>query len=235
MLKFNKLEQLIDKVYLNNRPYLTKFLDESEINYLKTHHYNKVNIEFDGGFTNSKRARALITPLDYELHDFKLTVFKVVYNKKFASLEHKHVLGTLMTLISRDMIGDIYIDENIYFSCTNEVKEFLLLNFKVINKSSIILEEYTKEVFIKEVFEEKEITANSLRVDLIVSEVYNLSRNKVDEYFQKELVFINNQVVLKSFKQVVEGDIITCRGKGKFVISSVIHRNKYRLKINLYR
>ncbi len=236
MLKFKKLEQLVDKVYSSNKPYLSKFLDESEVDYLsKT---NKINIEFNGGFLNSKKRRAYLYSKDYDITpNFNLTVFKIVYNKKFATIEHKHVLGTLMSLgIARDVIGDIVIDNDIYFSVTNEIKEFIITNFKVINHSTITLEEVEYDIELKDSFIEKEITANSLRVDLIVSNIYNLSRNQVNDFFDKDYILINNQVVNKCFKQVNLNDTIICRTKGKFKITNIQEgrNNKLKITINIY-
>ncbi|MFI3329795.1 MAG: YlmH/Sll1252 family protein [bacterium] len=235
MLKFKKLEQLVDKVYLSNKPYLSKFLDESEINYLSNH--SKINIEFYGGFDNCKKKRAFLFPKDYDITpNFNLTVFKINYNKRFSSIHHKHVLGTLMALgIARDVIGDIVIGDDIYFAVTNEIKEFILNDFKVINQTTITLEETNDIIEIKDNFIEKEISASSLRVDLIVSNVYNLSRNQITDFVDKDYILINNQVVNKSFKQVNLNDTITCRTKGKFKIINISEgRNKLRIKINIY-
>ena len=47
------------------------------------------------------------------------------------------------------------------------------------------------------------------------------SRNKAAEILEDERVFINYEMESKSTKQVKEKDIITIRGKGKFVIDEV--------------
>lgn len=235
MLKFKKLEQLVDKVYSSNKPYLSKFLDESEIDYLSNN--NKINIDFDGGFKNSKKKRAFLYPNDYDVNpNFNLTVFKIIYNKRFSTLQHKHVLGTLMSLgIARDVIGDIVVDDDIYFSVTNEIKEFILNEFKVINHTTITLEEVYSKIEIKENFIEKEISASSLRADLVVSNIFNLSRNQINDFFDKDFILINNQVINKSFKQINLDDTIVCRTKGKFKVINISEgRNKLRVKVKIY-
>ncbi len=236
-LKFKKLEQLVDKVYSSNKPYLSKFLDESEVTYLSK--FNKINIEFFGGFNHSKKNRAFLSSKDFDVTpNFNLTVFKIIYNKKFTNIEHKHVLGTLMALgIARDVIGDIVVDNDIYFSVTNEIKEFIIQNLKVINKASIILEEVYDLIEIKENFIEKEITASSLRIDLIISNVFNLSRNAINDFFDHDYVLLNNITVNKSFKTVNLNDVIICRTKGKFKIVNILNstrNNKYKILIYIY-
>ncbi|MFI3252240.1 MAG: YlmH/Sll1252 family protein [bacterium] len=237
ILKFKKLEQLVDKVYSSNKPYLSKFLDESEVQYLSK--FNKINIEFYGGFTHSKKNRAFLSPKEFEVKsNFNLTVFKVVYNKKFTTIEHKHVLGTIMALgIARDVIGDIVVDNDIYFAVTNEIKEFVVQNLKVINRASVSLEETNDSIEIKENFIEREITASSLRIDLVVSNVYNFSRNQINDFFDQDYILLNNDIVNKSFKTVNINDIIICRKKGKFKIVNIINssrNNKHKILIHIY-
>ena len=68
--------------------------------------------------------------------------------------------------------------------------------------------------------EEISIIVPSLRLDNIVSDLARTSRSKASEIITQERVFINGQNETKNSKQVKLGDIITIRGKGRFVIKA---------------
>ena len=58
----------------------------------------------------------------------------------------------------------------------------------------------------------------SLRLDNIVSDLARTSRSKAAQIMNQERVFINGQNETKLSKQVKLNDVITIRGKGRFVI-----------------
>jgi len=58
----------------------------------------------------------------------------------------------------------------------------------------------------------------SLRLDNIVSDLARTSRSKASEIIAQERVFINGQSETKNSKNVKLNDIITIRGKGRFII-----------------
>ena len=66
--------------------------------------------------------------------------------------------------------------------------------------------------------EEMSIIVPSLRLDNFVSDLAKTSRNKATQIIDSERVFINGQNETKASKQVKLGDIITIRGKGRFVV-----------------
>ena len=63
-----------------------------------------------------------------------------------------------------------------------------------------------------------EIIVPSLRLDNIVSDLARTSRSKASQIIAQERVFINGKNETKVSKQVKLGDIITIRGKGRFII-----------------
>ena len=62
------------------------------------------------------------------------------------------------------------------------------------------------------------IIVPSLRLDNFVSDLAKTSRSKATQIIGQERVFINGQNEIKPSKQVKLNDIITIRGKGRFVI-----------------
>ena len=66
--------------------------------------------------------------------------------------------------------------------------------------------------------EEISIIVPSLRLDNIVSDLARTSRSKAAQIINQERVFINGQNETKLSKQIKLNDVITIRGKGRFII-----------------
>ena len=75
-------------------------------------------------------------------------------------------------------------------------------------------------------FEDIKLITSSLRLDNIVSELARTSRNKANEIIEQERVLINYEQESKNTKLVKEKDVVTIRGKGKFIIDEVIGNTK---------
>lgn len=141
-------------------------------------------------------------------------------------LEHKMYLGGLIKLgVKREKIGDILVtDEFTDIIVLKEVTKFLISNLQELTRfknSNIEIIDVKDTVNKQQEFEEMKVIVSSLRLDNIVAELARTSRNKASEILEDERVFINYEMESKSTKQVKEKDIITIRGKGKFVINEV--------------
>ena len=66
--------------------------------------------------------------------------------------------------------------------------------------------------------EEIDIIVPSLRLDNIASDLARTSRSKIVQVMAQERVFVNGQNETKMAKQVKIGNIITIRGKGRFIV-----------------
>jgi len=69
--------------------------------------------------------------------------------------------------------------------------------------------------------EEIDIIVPSLRLDNIASDLARTSRSKIVQVMAQERVFINGQFETKPSKAVKMGDVITIRGKGRFVVKEI--------------
>ena len=78
----------------------------------------------------------------------------------------------------------------------------------------------------------KTIQVSSMRLDNIVSELENTSRNKSSQIIESQRVFVNYICETKVTKQIKEKDIITIRGKGRFIIDEIVGNTK-KGKLNL--
>ena len=110
---------------------LTKFLDETELHELLTLIKNNYEYVIEGGYDNSERNRVIISPYeDVNLDDFEISILKIEYPQKFIKINHRNVLGTIMSLgINRNTIGDIIITDtetsSIYVIVVKEMVAYL--------------------------------------------------------------------------------------------------------------
>ena len=82
-------------------------------------------------------------------------------------------------------------------------------------------------------FKEFSDTVASERLDCIVASLAGCSRKLAAELIEGKMVFVNSVCTDKTVKTVKNGDKITIRGKGKFIIESLDGRTKKdRLIIN---
>ena len=156
--------------------------------------------------------------------------------------EHRDYLSGIMKLgIKREKFGDILVtDTGADIVCLKEISEYLQMNLKELirfKKSTINLFDISELENIETKFEEFSIIVSSVRLDNFVAELARCSRTKAIEFIEEMRVFVNSIVQEKSSKKINEGDIITIRGKGKFVFDSIqreTKNNKFVINIRKY-
>ena len=112
---------------------------------------------------------------------------------------------------------DIIVKEEIAESLQHELGTLTRFeNAKIeINKIENIRKQEIK-------LEEVSIIVPSLRLDNIVSDLAKTSRNKAVQIINQERVFVNGQNETKVSKNLKLNDIITIRGKGRYVIKEYV-------------
>lgn len=139
---------------------------------------------------------------------------------KFADdLTHRDFLGALMNLgIDRSTIGDIKVGEKqAYLFCQDTIGEFICENLNKVRHTSVkcAVTESAEDL----VQEEPEIVCvqvQSVRVDAVLSKVYNMSREKSLDLFRAGKVFVNGRLCENNARTLKAGDIVNARGYGKF-------------------
>ena len=97
-----------------------------------------------------------------------------------------------------------------------------LANLTRFEKSIITIEEINNIRKREIKLEIIKIIVPSLRLDNIVSDLARTSRSKAAQIIAQERVFINGQNETKLSKQIKLNDIITIRGKGRFVVKEFV-------------
>lgn len=241
-LLISKFFDKIDLSVKTNKIETTDFLNELEQNIIKKV-INIANIDncvLFGGFDEADRKIAIIYPEKmrkiFEDNNFKYdTIFSVfrikISEKEIKTFNHSVYLGGIIKLgIKREKIGDIIVcSDGADVIVKKETEKFLYANLKTLTRfkeadvETILLsdlESYEKR------FEEIKLITSSLRLDNIVSELAKTSRNKANEILEQERVLVNYEQESKSTKLIKEKDIVTIRGKGKFIINEVVRKYK---------
>lgn len=234
----NRISSYIDKAYTGGVS-LLMFLDEAKLGILNQEIKKNptLNISYYGGFKNSDRVRAIISSDIASSENYKIVVFKIIYNKRYYTISHRSVLGSLMSLgIKRECIGDIIIDNNLdaYFACTKEISGFIKENLHSIGGAQIELIEEVNEIENIVRYEDKLHFLSSLRLDVIIAAAYNFSRSEALDYIKNGLVFINHINIFNPSHIVKELDEISVRHKGRVKLSSINGNSKSgRLAVTL--
>ena len=157
---------------------------------------------------------------------------------KFSTAGHRDYLGALMGLgLRREMIGDIIVtDGGCDIFAVKSVKKFILENFTKAGRATLKGEEIplSQQVQGSGKTETIRITAASMRLDVILAQIYRLSRNSAAESIEKGLVFVNDSQALKCDMRLSEGDKIVLRGKGKAIMEEVSGATKKgRIALNI--
>ncbi len=224
-----RVSTYIEKAYTGNVS-LLMFLDEAKIgilNHLIKHQSFKIH--YYGGFKNSDRLRAILSLYPVSKEDFKIIVYKIIYNKRYYSIHHRNVLGSLMSLgIKRECIGDIIINEEkeVYFACCFEISKYIKDNFHLVGNVPIALEEEREEIENIVKYETKNYFVSSLRLDAIIAASYKLSRSEALEFISNGLVYINHVLILNPSHTVELKDEISVRHKGRVKLSEIGGKSK---------
>ena len=229
------LAQVLDKIeFVKTRGKLeyTDFLDMYQIslveNFLKKIKFE--NYKLYGGYEDAERKFLIIYPKKYDeimLEKNYSKILKAVRvtlpDEEKGKYSHRNYLGGIVKLgLKREKVGDILVSDTgadiIVMEDFSEILKKELPSLTRFENSKIEIIEL-KDLRKKEIkIEDIKIIVPSLRLDNIVSDLARTSRSKAKQIIEQERVFINGQNETKLSKQIKLNDIITIRGKGRFVI-----------------
>ncbi|WP_066252619.1 RNA-binding protein [Neobacillus drentensis] len=231
-----------DYVETNYSPKLTDFLDPREQYILKMliGEHGDVNYKLFGGTLDVERKRALIFPdyLPVTEEEFQISLFEIQYPAKFVTIEHRQVLGTLMSLgLKRGKFGDILTkDGKCQFFAAKEISDYIKSNVETIGRAGVKLIETDIENAIptKELLVESDLTVSSLRLDTVISGIYHVSRQKSQLFIQQGLVKVNWTLTENPSFECGVGDMLSVRGYGRakvLAIEGKTKKEKWRINV----
>ncbi|MGX7174332.1 RNA-binding protein [Enterococcus ratti] len=236
----------IEQVQSQYVPYLTDFLDPRQSYILETliRQDSELRFSFYGGYEQAERKRCLIFPAYYEPtdEDFETSLYEIHYPKKFARLGHGKILGTLIgTGIKRSYFGDIISDgERWQVFIAKEVEQFVAAQVTRIGKVAVRLEavKYTELILPKDEWAQERGTVTSLRLDSVISEIYNISRQRSKQLIEVGKVKVNWTENTHPDFLLELLDIVSIRGFGRIQIQELegkTKKEKYRVLFGVLR
>ena len=187
--------------------------------------FRNINTSFSlfGGYENAERQIAVFGNEEDFGYSPSYPIVCILVSplmQKFADdLTHRDFLGSVLGLgIKRETIGDIIIKNNTgYIFCLNTIADFITENLKKVRHTSVKCEKVTETPEeVNPESTEKFIIVASERLDVIIAEIYNLSRSESNNLFLAKKVFVNGKLTENNSHKIKTGDIISVRGFGRF-------------------
>lgn len=142
-------------------------------------------------------------------------------------LAHRDVLGSVLALgIKREAVGDIAVEdggERAILFAQPKLAPFLISELDRVGGEKVAV----REAAVPPAFDgwrrftPISDTVASDRLDAVVAALTNLSRDRAAELIERGMVELRYAEVLKSDARVADGDVISVRGCGKYVVDSV--------------
>lgn len=220
----------------------TDYLDPREQEIVKSLigiNNEEVKYAFFGGHADTERKRAIIAPYYEEITEdqFDVVLLEATFPEKFVKIAHRDILGSFSGLgIDRKKIGDIVVGDNRFQIITEkEISPYVMMNLTQVKQANIELKEipYTSLLENKDVWIEKDITVSSLRLDVLVKEMYQMSRKNAVTLISRNLVKVNFTEVDDPTVLLLQSDLLSVRGHGRgklLEINGKTRKDKVRVK-----
>ncbi len=228
-----KIYEVYEKAKFNAIPSATQFLSPNMVSFTLEHFKDAdITINIFGGYENAERVALLFAPKksNFDNSYYNIDILKVSYITKYSrELKHSDYLGSLLGLsIKRELVGDILVEEDhAYIFVLNTMSDYIVQNLKKVGRTNIKIEKTNDNFeFVSKTPEEFSTTVSSLRIDVVICKIFNLSRNDVKDLFESGKVFVNWITINDISKVVKDDDIVTIRGYGRIKFSHTTGTNK---------
>ena len=240
-------DELLKKRFIELAERSEKFFTYEETKFLSMAEQSELmklglNAELIGGYDSAERRIAVFGSEETTGYPYESPIKTVKIApkaQKFAEqLTHRDFLGSLMALgITREMLGDIQIYENEgYLFCLGSIAEYVCANLTEVRRTPVKCTVSELPEKLSEPPAPISCVIASERLDAIIAAVYKISRDEAKKLAEKELVFINGRLTVKGSAQLTENDVISVRGKGRFVFLGIERETKKgKLRVTVRR
>lgn len=189
-----------------------------------------MKVSYFGG-QSAERKRAIIAPSYFEPTegDFEEVLIQINYPEKFVSIQHQHVLGTLMSLgIEREQVGDILVGDTIQFVLTKQLESYIMMELTKIKGATVKLD----SIPFKDMIQSKEnwnihhSTVSALRLDVVLKEMIRKSRSIAKQLIEKKRVKVNHTLIDSPDFQLQNNDLLSIQGFGRARIVDIGGKTK---------
>lgn len=225
-----EMRRVLDKVEIvmkNHSLESTDFLDPYSVRLASgiLNSFYDIKYLISGGYQGAERAIIHILPDYIDLDGVQLDIEALEIETNMASLNHRDFLGGILGLgINRSKLGDILIYEK---SCIivvkKEISDFIVYNLEKISNKNVSIKRVGLDSIleVEENYRETKMTLSSLRLDVFISGVYNLSRQNSENLIKSGKVKVNWEPTDKISKELEEGDMVSIKGFGRSYLYSL--------------
>ena len=229
-----RIRELANISYQRDIVTFTDFLnlyEQNMVNSLK-HQFPGVTAETFGGYENAERQMVAFHPdalaftWNYPIDCLKIEPKAAKFSEQ---LSHRDYLGAILNLgIDRCMIGDILIRQNTAWCfCNSKMTDFLIDNLCNVRHTTILASRVEDQTELpRPSFEPVTGTCSSVRLDSLIALAFQSSRSSMVPFIEEGRVFVNGKLITSNGYEPKEGDIISVRGKGRFIYQGVSHQTK---------
>lgn len=237
-----RIDDACDLCEMRSCPRFVGFLDEHRQAVARAVLREKgiLSFLFYGGYEGAERTVLGVFPsfLPPEPDAFPLKAIGFRY-RRTASLSHRDFLGALLaTGIKRDKIGDIVCGEGLtVVFADEELAPFLAESVNKVGSEGVkAVFPYTDEVSVHREFREYGDTVASPRLDAVIKAALRISREEAAGRITAGLVSCNHMPCETVSHTVKEGDVLSVRGEGRFLVAALGPLTKKgRLVIKLHK
>lgn len=229
-----RIRELANLSYQREIVTFTDFLNLNEQNMLHTLklHEAGVQVKLFGGYDHAERQIAAFYPdtlgfyWEYPIDCLKITPKALRFSEE---LGHRDYLGAILNLgVDRSVVGDILIkDKQAWFFCLHKMSDFFIENLVSVRHTTVLTERVAQAEEIPEPqFQPINGTCASVRLDALIALAFQTSRSSMVSFIEGGLVFVNGKLITSNGYEPKEGDIISVRGKGRFIFDGVSRQTK---------
>lgn len=206
------------------RPWFLGFLTPEEAAFCEDElrREREVLSQLWGGYEDAERKLLGLFPEYMEPEESSFPLAAVTFRFREADkLSHRDLLGSFMALgVERDVIGDILVgkDKAVAFF-REEMTRYFLDNITKVGRAGVkAVSGIDGDLPLEKSFRVIRGVTASARLDCLVALLCKTSREKAAGLITGGMVSRNHREILSGSSRVEEGDRITVRGSGKFII-----------------
>ncbi|MDD6049868.1 MAG: YlmH/Sll1252 family protein [Clostridiales bacterium] len=183
----------------------------------------RVDVSFDGGWSDAERVQACFHPAWSE-PAFTAVWVEVRWAVRFAHVEHRDLLGSLMALgMDRAFFGDlIALEDRAYLFCLPEVAARLPMEWNQAGHMPIRVKMLdAPPTFEPPRGELLRDTVASLRLDCILAAGMKTSRSRAAEIIRSGAVAVDHMPEERTDRLLGAGQLLSIRGFGRIRLTEV--------------
>ncbi len=164
-------------------------------------------------------------------YDWPLLTLEILWDGRYAKAAHRDILGSVLALgIGRESIGDILVEDGrAVLWALDAAAAFLISNLQSAGRAAVKVRELAGEAGLPQAeTRQARGTVQSLRLDAVVAEAFNLSREEAARAVKSGLVRLDFAEETKPDRKVGEGSLISVRGMGRVKITCASEKTKRR-------